>query len=287
MYSASAGFVISSGPPTVAAQPVGSAGATTPARSGTLVQERGVDEADLLLSDGTHLYTLQPGADGATQLRVYRRGTGAPQDLKRLTLVDPVATGANVRGMHASTDGKALATVGSAWESLPGDQTCKTGCNIVGLPTLPWIWMRNTVSVHRVDVSDPANASAGTHLSIEGNFVDSRRIGDTLYLVSTHAPRLPLDVLPAAATAAEREAVIQQLTAGELLPKLRRNGGPAEPLLGDTDCFVQTANASTGVQITSVTMIDLKSANLEQKSRCIVGGTEALSAGRARSRCCT
>nr|MBP6765755.1 hypothetical protein [Rubrivivax sp.] len=121
--SASAGFVISSGPPTVAAQPVGSAGATTPARSGTLVQESGVDEADLLLSDGTHLYTLQPGADGATQLRVYRRGTGAPQDLKRLTLVDPVATGANVRGMHASTDGKALATVGSAWESLPGDQT--------------------------------------------------------------------------------------------------------------------------------------------------------------------
>ena len=274
--SASAGFVISSGPPTVAAQPVGSAAATTPARSGTLVQESGVDEADLLLSDGTHLYTLQPGTDGATQLRVYRRSTGASQDLKRLTLVDPVATGANVRGMHASTDGKALATVGSAWESLPGDQTCKTGCSIVGLPTLPWIWMRNTVSVHRVDVSDPANASAGTHLSIEGNFVDSRRIGDTLYLVSTHAPRLPLDVLPATATAAEREAAIQQLTAGELLPKLRRNGGPAEPLLGDTDCFLQTANASTGVQITSVTMIDLKSATLAQKSRCIVGGTEAL-----------
>jgi hypothetical protein len=65
------------------------------------------------------------------------------------------------------------------------------------------------VSVHRVDVSDPANASAGTHLSIDGNLVDSRRIGDTLYLVSTHAPRMALDVLPATATAAEREAAIQ------------------------------------------------------------------------------
>jgi hypothetical protein len=166
--------------------------------------------------------------------------------------------------------------VGTAWEALPGDRTCKTDCGFIGLPSLPWVWTRSSVSVHSVDVSDPANASAGTHLSIDGSLVDSRRIGDTLYLVSTHAPRLAPDVLPATATAAEREAAIQNLKVDDILPRLRRNGGPAEPLLTDTDCYLQTANASAGVQITSVTMIDLKSPTLAQKSRCMLGGTEGL-----------
>ena len=273
---ADAGFVISSGPPTLATQPVASGPATTPEKSGALVQEAGVDEADLLISDGTHLFSLQPGTGPKSLLRVYRRTQGAPQALKALDLVDPTASSAGVAGLHSSTDGKTLATVGSAWEALPGDPACRDGCPFIGLPSMPWVWMRSSVSVHRVEVSDPAQASAGAHLSIDGTLVDSRRIGDTLYLVSTHAPRLALDVLPATATAAEREAAIQGVTADEVLPKLRRNGGPPEPLLTDTDCYLQTANASSGVQITSITMIDLKSPTLAQKSRCMVGGTEAV-----------
>lgn len=270
-------FSFASGPPTLAALPVANAAADTPARSGALVQETGVDEADLLISDGTHLYTLQSGSGPKSLLRVYRRTAGAPQALAQVDLVDPTAAwAAGVAGLHSSTDGKALAAVGSAWEALPGDPACKDGCVFIGLPSMPWVWARNSVSVHRVDVSDPAHASASTHLSIDGNLVDSRRIGDTLYLVSTHAPRLALDVLPASATPAEREAAILGVTAAEVLPKLRRNGGPAEPLLTDTDCFLQTANASSGVQITTITMIDLKSPTLAQKSRCLVGGTEAV-----------
>lgn len=270
------GFFLASGPPTLAAQPVAGAGADAPARSGLLVQEAGVDEADLLISDGTYFYSLQPGSSGQSRLRVYRRTAGAPQALKQVDLVDPTASWAGAASLHGSADGKALAAVGSAWEALPGDAACREGCVTLGLPTMPWIWTRNSVSVHRVDISDPAQASAGAHLSIDGNLVDSRRIGDTLYVVSTHAPRLALDLLPASATPAEREAAIQGVTADAVLPRLRRNGGPAEPLLSDTDCFVQTANASSGVQITSITMIDLKSPTLAQKSRCLVGGTEAV-----------
>ncbi len=273
---ADVGFVISSGPPTLATQPVAASPATTPEKSGTLVQEAGVDEADLLISDGTHLYSLQPGTGPKSLLRVYQRTAGVPLELKSLDLVEPTASWAGVAGLHSSIDGKTLATVGSAWEALPADPACKDGCVFIGLPTTPWVWTRTSISVHRVDVSDPAKASAGTHLSIDGHLVDSRRIGDTLYLVSTHAPRLALDVLPATATPAEREAAIQGVKAADVLPQLRRNGGPAEPLLTDTDCYLQTANASSGVQITTITMIDLKSPTLAQKSRCMVGGTEAV-----------
>jgi hypothetical protein len=72
--------LFSSGPPTLAAQPVANAESPATARSGTLVQESGVDEADLLLSDGTHLYTLQPGTGSA---RACCASTGAPPARRR------------------------------------------------------------------------------------------------------------------------------------------------------------------------------------------------------------
>jgi hypothetical protein len=49
-----------------------SAGTGAP-RSGTLVQEAGVDEADLLLSDGTRLMTLQPDAGVRWSLKLHTR----------------------------------------------------------------------------------------------------------------------------------------------------------------------------------------------------------------------
>ena len=106
--------------------------------------------------------------------------------------------------------------------------------------------------------------------------IDSRRIGDTLYLVTQYSPQLPLFVLPAAATAAERDEAIKRTTAAALLPTLRRNGGPAEALLSDTDCYVQTANASSAITLTTITVVDLKSPTLARSSRCFAGGSEAL-----------
>jgi len=66
------------------------------------------------------------------------------------------------------------------------------------------------------------------------------------------------------------------VTAAELLPRLRRNGGAPEPLLRDTDCWLQPDNASGLLQLTTVTLIDLASPSLAQRSRCFAGGTEAL-----------
>jgi hypothetical protein len=82
--------------------------------------------------------------------------------------------------------------------------------------------------------------------------------------------------LPATATAAEREAAIAALGAADLLPKMRRNGGGATAALRDTDCWLQPANSTLQVQITTITRIDLAATDLPAHSRCFVGGTEAL-----------
>ena len=259
-------------PPTAtAAQPA--AGAAAPAaRSSTLVQEAGVDEADLIQTDGRYLYTVQPLQGGGPQLAIYERAAdGRAVSLGNLALAADGAASLNTEGMVFSSDQRALAVISQHWTATPASDICTDVCNTI-VPQ----WMRSSVNLQRVDVSNPAAATAGERISIDGFLVDSRRIGDALYVVTSHRPVLAAQNLPASATAAERDAAITRLSAAELLPRMRRNGGASEPLLADTDCYVQNSNASTVVQFTTITVFDLRSATLARTSRCFVGGSEAL-----------
>jgi hypothetical protein len=259
------------------AAPPAAAGA--PARSGTTVVESGVDEPDLLQSDGTTLYTLQPEGQ-AQRLRVYSRAAdGSAVLAKALDLPADGDHGATVEGMVLSDDSKTLAVLSQRWQPFSIDPQCGPTCMPIAVPSaVPFApnWLRNSVQVQRVDVSTPAAAAAGERIQIDGRLLDSRRIGDKLYVVTTHVPSLPVDLLPVSATASEREAVIGKLQASEVLPKLRRNGAAATPLLSETDCWVQPANGSLAIEITTVTILDLRAAKLAPTSRCFVGGTEAL-----------
>ena len=250
-----------------------SASAAAPARSSTLVQEEGVDEADLIQSDGRFIYTLQPQAGQGPRLEVYERGDdGRAVARTRLTLPSDGALDVRTEGMVHNAGGSALTVISQRWTQQQASDLCTDVC-----PTLmPPQWLRSSVDVQRIDVSNPAAASAGARLSIDGHLVDSRRIGDSLYVVTSHRPFLAVEQLPAGATPADREAAIGTLNAAQLLPRLRRNGGASQPLLADTDCYVQTANASMDVLFTTITVIDLHSASLSQTSRCFVGGSEAL-----------
>ena len=244
-------------------------------RSTTLAQEAGVDEADLLHSDGRHLYALQQNNRNSLRVQVYARSTspGAnPQSLSSVLLADTAAQSVGASGMHLNVDATALTVLSQSWQFNGDVMPCVGVCPAIALP-VPTI---NTVGVQRVDISNPAAASARDRLNIDGTLLDSRRIGDTLYVVMTHRPRLALDSLPANASAAQREAAIAATTAADILPKLRRNGGAAEPLLADTDCFVQQRNGSLDIQITTITVFDLKSPSLARSSRCFLGGSEAV-----------
>ena len=269
MPTTAVGMVAAVGAP--AAAEAAPAPQTTP-RSNTQVQEDGVDEADLIKTDGSFLYTLQPQTSGALEVVAYERAAdGRASARSSALLATDGAAGINASGMMLSDDHRSLAVINQRWTATPGFDICAGLCTAIAPQ-----WMSSSVNVQRVDVSNPAAATAGERISIDGYLVDSRRIGDALYVVTSHRPVLSALQLPANATSAEREALIARLSVADLLPRMRRNGGASEPLLAETDCFVQAANASTDVQFTTVTVFDLRSATLARTSRCFVGGAEAL-----------
>lgn len=257
-----------------------SSGAAT--RSGTLVQEAGVDEDDLIKVDDTRIYTLQPlqqheRSDNAfAQLTIHSRNPGGrPQVLGEVKLSNLGNDWVATRGMLLAPELPRLAVVGEStgnfWQfpECPPNMACITAL-------LPWQPTEPRLQVQLLDVSQPQAIATPERLEIDGRLIGTRQIGRMLYLVASHAPNLAYDLLPASATVAERQAALDRLTVADLLPRISVNGGPRQPLVAETDCWLQPANASTQVALTTLTAIDLESPTFARTSRCFVGGTEAL-----------
>ena len=253
-----------------AAVPISGAVAAAPPSSRTLVQEDGVDEADLLRSTGSTLHALTRSADGGLVLIAQPMGAaGRLGEPVRVPLARDDAW-LQPEGLMARSDGQALVAVSRRQEAVPGTGLCPECVSI------PPMWLKQGVQLQHIDTRDATRPVAGARLSFEGSLVDARRVGDTLVVVAVHRPMLPAQALPATATAGERTAAIARLSADELLPRLRRNGGAAQPLLRDTDCWLQPDNGSLAVKLTTVTLVDLTSPELPQSTRCFAGGTEAV-----------
>ena len=254
----------------------------TPAFASTLTQEDAVDEADLLKTDGRLLFALDPGQSTQPQLQVHQRSAdGALTALSSAPLRMDGINGIQLQGLLLAPGATAAAVLGQAWLPIPWDVVCGgLVCPADAMPGAASLvapsWLASRVVVQRFDATQPNQLKAGTQVALEGYLVSSRQIGPYLVVVSTHRPRLPVDFLPADASTATREATIAALRAEDLLPKVQVNGGAARPLLADTDCWVQTANASSDVALTTVTVFDLASADLAFRSRCFVGGSEAV-----------
>jgi hypothetical protein len=251
------------------------AGNVSADRSDTLVQEAGVDEADLLKSDGVHLYSVSRSASGEITMAVHRRGNDGRVSLVR-TMPLPSSDGADIagQGLMLADNGRAAVLVSRRWKPMDPPEACADIC-----PPQPMVPIGSpsaaATDVQRLTISD-GQPSLGDSLRIEGRLVDSRRVGDRLVLVTQHRPVLPPDLLPATATAAEREVAIARVNARDLLPKFSVNGGALQPLLAETDCWVQPANASKTLEIVSIIVVDLRSSALARTSRCFMGGTEAV-----------
>lgn len=264
----------------------GGAGLSLASPSGTWLQEAGVDEADLLKTDGGFVYTLRPaqplrvaggsGLYGPLQVGVQRRlGNARLQPLPAITLPEDSRLDAEQGGLMLSADGRSLAVLTRL--SRATDETCTPDRPCVApLPGLFQPPQSPQLSVQRMDVSNPVAARTGTRVVIDGQLLATRRVGNALYVVSLHQPRLAWDALPFNATPAEREAALASLTVAELLPKVKVDNNPSRPLLAETDCWVQRSNASLAVEVTSVTVFDLASPTLAHRSRCFAGGAEAV-----------
>lgn len=266
---AAKGILPPSSGPVFSASPAPSAAT---AFAGTTVQEGGVDEDDLLKTDGSMLYSLVRSWNTGTsnlvppsKLLAHRREAGG-----QLTALGelPLVGDAYYSGLYLHAESKRVAVLGQ--RDLVGLPIAGGGgVAFTVYPTSP-----AKISLEVVDVSTPAAATATHKIEIDGRLVGSRVIGNHLYLVSNWSPALLADRLPF--NSKERADATQQLTSAAILPTITVNKAAAQALLPETDCYVQPANASVNLELTTITMFDLASPNLTRSSKCFVGGSEAL-----------
>lgn len=251
------------------------------AASNPLLQEAGVDEDNLIKADAAlqHLYTLHPGVAAGESARLgtlrvwHRDATGSAVEQSVLGLDTPAGQGGIAQGLYHADASKRVVVLSKSWAStpLPG---CQPPCE---LSLMPPVRIDNKIDVQVVDVANPAAPTLAQRINFDGLLLDSRVIGQTLYVVSVHAPRLAFEALPPTATDAQRAAALAALSAGDILPAARVNGAAMQPLLADTDCYLEPGNASSALEITTITAFDLGSPSVAGASRCFVGGSEALS----------
>jgi len=254
--------------------------------SSTNLQELGVDEADRLKSDGRHLYVLTQSipeifpmeAEAAavvapqpveSRLRVLELGEAPPsaKEIASVKLPDGMRSAGSYLLSQGDTDllvvlgRRESAPYGTAWFSS-------------------WLWRSGETLVVLYDVSQPATPRQRHLLSFDGHLVSSRRIGDTLYLVTRHYPWIreyrPLPATPE--DERRNDELLEQATLADLLPQWRVDGGePRIYLTSARHCYLPPMEEGRlSADIISVIAIDLRNPDQMPVARCLVGPTETL-----------
>jgi uncharacterized secreted protein with C-terminal beta-propeller domain len=174
------------GGPTPVAAPTAdsnaSAGAGAEAFSGTNVQEAGIDEPDVVKTDGKHVVVA---ADG--RLRVIDVTGDAPRIVGELALDGGYAHQLLLRGTRALV----LSTV-----SAPiAIDTAPAGVAAPRIAPLPG--GRSTTQLTEVDLTDPAAPKVARTMTLEGDYVDARMSAGTVRVVVSSTPA-PTGAVPLA-----------------------------------------------------------------------------------------
>ena len=246
------------------AAPVVDGGASSPnSFSSTNLQESGVDEADLIKTDGRYIYSVdksknEPASipfDAGTlpdnndqssdSIRIMDSSTEVISELK---LIKSESTPWNINGLYLDQTNKQLIAT--------------TSTN----PYYPTQWFKSAYFVSQttellfVDIENPANAELKKSVSFDGTLIDSRRNGDTLYLVMRSYPEIQANT---------------DITSADALPRFAINQSEKQPLVKASDCYIEEG-ATQRSDIITLVAIDLSSATTNINSQCFVGATEAI-----------
>ncbi|MDH4107934.1 MAG: beta-propeller domain-containing protein [Gammaproteobacteria bacterium] len=221
--------------------------ATAPAAdgnfTGTYTQEKNVDEFDVVRYDGEHLYIaprrfmaccfMLAAADGTTV------AGAAAGDSIRILATDPASASASVvstipleqnlsvQGLYVSDD-RLFALIAEAYYGSYGDRWASIA-----------IWAPEKFGFRLYDVADKSAPVLETDVTMDGVFVESRRIGNVVYIVSRYAPEL-IGLIYAPQSEQERahnEALLADVSLDDLLPTITING-VTQPLVDPANCYV-------------------------------------------------
>ncbi|MBW2941508.1 beta-propeller domain-containing protein [Zhongshania aquimaris] len=246
--------------------------------SSTYTLEDNVDEFDVLKYDGDYLYIVptiqqtccfisQGNAAFASDALVAPQNPQNPGSIRILSTnpddasaqevtTIPLADGEYVQGLYVQNNRlisigttQFYGSYGDAWQQIAP-------------------WGQQSVAVKIYDTSNIDNISQLWNISIEGGYVDSRRIGDILYLISRHTPYWD-NIYYYPASQQEANANKQTLagtTSADIIPRITVNE-QTKPLLTAEDCLItrnDKADEYAYPVITSITAIPLNNPNSAQ-----------------------
>lgn len=230
--------------------------------TGTYTQELNVDELDSVRYDGEHLFVAprrffqccfvlddaQFAPDEPPPVRSIRvLSTDSANGSADLVSEIPLNNDTSVQGMYlednrmfALTAQMIYGSYGALWADVA-------------------IWAPEQLGFRIYDVSDASNPALEVEATIDGVFVESRRIGNTVYIVSRYTPWI--DGLHYYVTTPEQQAendvLLAAATLDDLLPKITI-AGETRLLVEPEQCYVTTNDdTSNNPVLTSVTAVPI------------------------------
>ena len=176
--------------PEAPAEPAASSEAASSDYSETNIQVEGVDEADIVKTDGEYIYVVSGGK--VTILKAY-----PPEEAKVLSKIslnggimgifingDRLAVFENEYGIYPIYGGITVNESPSSSEATNDNITVDEAPRVPE----PIIYEPPTTSIKVYDISNKENPVLTRNFSVDGNYFSSRMIGDYVYVVASQYP---------------------------------------------------------------------------------------------------
>lgn len=243
--------------------------------SGTNVQVDDVDEADMIKYDGRYIYAATPvvydefGSKASLKIFETDPANASSKEISNIKL--DTSQWGDVSDLYLVSDASAtsgLVTVRRSWNFIAftkvADDKLQTSIAVgddAKRMLLPQ-HMNNGIEVSIYDVRVPAVPAKAWTITLDGDLLASRKIGNNLYLVSSYVPALP-ELNYVATTKEELESnenLIQKTALEKLLPNYAINGAEGQPLNKNSCLISANTSAINGhLNLINVTTIDLRS----------------------------
>jgi uncharacterized secreted protein with C-terminal beta-propeller domain len=231
--------------------------------SSTITQEEGVDEGDRIKYDGEFMYIAnfesrqfhilaQEAPIPQTSVRILQRDSQGDISELSKTLVNEEAS--SINSLYLNDD--KLAVLSDIY-TFYNDGNLNTS-SITSDVFFP---MEESFNLSLLDVADQTAPAITVSYTMDGAIIDSRRVDDVLYIVSSFSPYI--SELPYAETETEKldnYKTIFLSNISNFLPQLIDNEGNSRNLVEPENCFLPTETTKKdGFNgIVTLTTIDLK-----------------------------
>ncbi|WP_298609298.1 beta-propeller domain-containing protein [uncultured Thiothrix sp.] len=225
--------------------------------SSTNLQEQGVDEADMVKTDGRYLYGANQQGGG---IRVFDTQAISGSTLKQITTIGMPAN-SQLHGLYLIPSKKQLVAVTSSYQSM----------RPMGMRSRYHAYMGvGQIQVLIFNTSNAVKPQLIRQLDIEGGFFQTRRINNRLYLFLNHylsgmpgtyksiETKQPLTEAQKEVEKQKISAAIDQWSVKEFLPNYFEKGNKeAKPLFKNNSLYAVNQKAEAVYQLSSLISLDL------------------------------